>query len=79
MTTLQNRPNTALLIVDVQVGVVAGAYARDAVVTNIGTLIEKARREQVFVPCCRPLVSDASWSSVHRRISASAQRSTALL
>ncbi|MBA4861544.1 isochorismatase family protein [Streptomyces sp. PSKA54] len=49
MTTLENRPNTALLVVDVQNGVVAGAHERDAVVANIGGLVEKARREQVPV------------------------------
>ena len=32
MTTLQNRPNTALLVIDVQNGVVEGAHERDAVV-----------------------------------------------
>jgi nicotinamidase-related amidase len=49
MTTLENRPNTALVVVDVQNGVVAGAHARDAVVANVGSLVEKARREQVPV------------------------------
>lgn len=49
MTTLQNRPNAALLVVDVQTGVVAGAHERDAVVANIAGLVEKARREQVPV------------------------------
>jgi len=49
MTTLQNRPNTALLVVDVQNGVVEGTHQRDAVVANIGTLVEKARRERVPV------------------------------
>ena len=49
MTTLENRPNTALLVVDVQNGVVAGAHARDAVVANVGSLVEKARRERVTV------------------------------
>src|SRR5215216_5070423 len=49
MTTLENRPNTALLVVDVQNGVVAGAHARDAVVANVGSLVEKARRERVPV------------------------------
>jgi nicotinamidase-related amidase len=49
MTTLANRPNTALLVVDVQNGVVEGAPARDAVVANIGSLVEKARREQIPV------------------------------
>jgi nicotinamidase-related amidase len=45
MTTLVNRPNTALLVVDVQNGVVAGAHARDAVVANIARLVERARQE----------------------------------
>jgi nicotinamidase-related amidase len=49
MTTLENRPNTALLVIDVQSGVVAGNYERDAVVANLGTLVEKARRESVPV------------------------------
>ena len=49
MTTLENRPNTALLVVDVQKGVVEGAPARDAVVANIGSLVEKARQEQIPV------------------------------
>ena len=49
MTTLRNRPNTALLVVDVQNGVVGGAHERDAVVANIDTLVDKARRAQVPV------------------------------
>jgi len=49
MTTLENRPNTALLVVDVQNGVVGGAHERDAVVANVGRLVEKARREQIPV------------------------------
>jgi nicotinamidase-related amidase len=49
MTTLENRPNTALLVVDVQNGIVEGAYERDAVVANVGSLVEKARRERVPV------------------------------
>src|SRR6266699_3071643 len=32
MTTLKDRPNTALLVIDVQTGVVAAAHERDAVV-----------------------------------------------
>src|SRR2546428_14026522 len=46
MTTLENRPNTALLVVDVQNGVVEGVPERDAVVANVGSLVEKARRGQ---------------------------------
>src|ERR1700681_1796149 len=49
MTTLVNRPNTALLVIDVQNGVVEGAHERDAVVANVGSLVEKARRERVPV------------------------------
>jgi nicotinamidase-related amidase len=49
VTTLDNRPNTALLVIDVQNGVVGGAHERDAVVANVGTLVEKARREKVPV------------------------------
>ena len=49
MTTLENRPNTALLVVDVQNGVVEGAHDRDGVVANVGSLVEKARRENVPV------------------------------
>jgi nicotinamidase-related amidase len=49
MTTLEGRPNTALLVIDVQTGVVAGTHERDAVVANVGTLVDKARREQVPV------------------------------
>jgi nicotinamidase-related amidase len=49
MTTLENRPYTALLVVDVQNGVVAGAHERDAVVANVGSLVEKARRERIPV------------------------------
>ena len=49
MTTLQNRPNTGLLVVDVQNCVVEGAHRRDAVVANIGAVVERARREGVPV------------------------------
>jgi nicotinamidase-related amidase len=49
MTTLANRPNTALLVVDVQNGVVEGAPERDTFVANIGSLVEKARQEAVPV------------------------------
>ena len=49
MTTLENRPNTAVLVIDVQNGVVGGAYERDAVVANVGTVVEKAREGDVPV------------------------------
>jgi nicotinamidase-related amidase len=49
MTTLENRPNTALLVIDVQNGAVEGAHQRNAIVANVGSLVEKARRERVPV------------------------------
>ena len=49
MTTLKNRPNTALIVIDVQNGVVAGSHERDAVVANVGSLVEKAREAKVPV------------------------------
>ena len=49
MATLDNRPHTALLVIDVQNSVVEKAHERDAVVTNVGSLVEKARREKVPV------------------------------
>ena len=49
MSTLENRPNTALLVVDVQNGVVGGSHERDAVVANVGSLVERARRDEVPV------------------------------
>jgi nicotinamidase-related amidase len=49
VTTLENRPNTALLVVDVQKGVVEAAHDREAIVANVGSLVEKARRERVPV------------------------------
>jgi nicotinamidase-related amidase len=45
MSTLENRPRTALLVVDVQTGVVANAHAREEVVANIASLVEAARRD----------------------------------
>ena len=49
MTTLPDRPNAALLVIDVQNGVVDGAYNRETVIANINTLVEKARAEDVPV------------------------------
>ncbi len=49
MTTLENREKTALLVVDVQNGVMEGAHERDAVVGNVAGLVEQARRERVPV------------------------------
>ena len=49
MTTLLQRPNTALMVIDVQNGVVVGGHDRDAVVGNIRALVDGARTEQVPV------------------------------
>jgi nicotinamidase-related amidase len=43
MARLPNRPNTALLVIDVQNGVMAGAFERDRVIANIRALVERAR------------------------------------
>jgi len=43
MTALPDRPNTALLVIDVQNGVMAGAHDRDAVLATIDALVGKAR------------------------------------
>lgn len=49
MTTLNNRPNAALLIIDVQNDVMDRVHNRDGVISNIGTLVDKARAEDVPV------------------------------
>jgi len=49
MTTLSDRSATALVLVDAQQGVVAGAYRRDQVVGNISTLVDRARSAGVPV------------------------------
>ena len=49
MTTLPDRPNTALLVIDVQKGVVADAHQRDEVIGNISEVVAKARAADVPV------------------------------
>ena len=49
MTTLKSRPDTALLVVDMRVGVIASAHGRDPIVKNVETLVAKARRDRVSV------------------------------
>lgn len=49
MTTLANRPQTALLVIDVQNGVVSDAHDRDAVVATIAGLVDRARTAGVEV------------------------------
>jgi len=43
VTTIRDRTATALLIIDVQVGVVGAAHQRDAAIANIQTLLTAAR------------------------------------
>ena len=50
MTTLPDRPDTALVVIDVQMGVVAEVHQRDSVIANIGELVDKARE------ACAPIV-----------------------
>ena len=49
MTSLENRPGVAVLVIDVQNGIVGSAYQRDSVIANIRRLVEKARAESVPV------------------------------
>ena len=49
MTTLENRPNTALLVIDVQNDVVVRAHERDRVVKTIAAVVERARADGVAV------------------------------
>ena len=49
MTTLTNRPGTALVVVDMQNRVVADVYRRDEVIANINALVAKARKSDVPV------------------------------
>jgi nicotinamidase-related amidase len=49
MTTLENRPNTAVIVIDVQAGVVAGNHNVDAVVANIAALVDRARQQNAPV------------------------------
>jgi nicotinamidase-related amidase len=49
MSALENRSRTALVVIDVQNGVVGEAYERDRVIANIRALLDKARAEDVPV------------------------------
>lgn len=49
MSTLSDRPETALVVIDVQQGVVAEAHQRDAVIANISRLVDRAREQGVPV------------------------------
>lgn len=49
MTTLANRPNTALIVIDLQNGVVETAYRRREVLAAVNLLVERARGAQAPV------------------------------
>ncbi len=49
MSTLKDRPNTALLVIDVQAGVMDASIRSDEVIDNINTLVDKARAADVPV------------------------------
>jgi nicotinamidase-related amidase len=49
MTSLSDRPHTALLVIDVQNDVVADAHNRDGVIANIAVLVDEARAADVPV------------------------------
>jgi nicotinamidase-related amidase len=49
MTTLPDRPNTALLVIDVQYGVVRDTHDTDRVVANVAAAVDKAREAGVSV------------------------------
>lgn len=49
MSTLVGRPNSAVVVIDVQEGVMANVHDRDGVVARIADLIEQARSQSVPV------------------------------
>jgi nicotinamidase-related amidase len=49
MTTLPDRTSTALLVIDMQNGLVAGTPRRDDVIANINALVGKARAQDIPV------------------------------
>jgi len=49
MSTFQNRGSSALLVIDVQNGVVDNAFSRDGVIATIHEVIAKAREKNVPV------------------------------
>jgi len=49
MSNFTDRTKSALLVIDVQVGVMADAFERDAKISNMATAIDKARAESIPV------------------------------
>jgi nicotinamidase-related amidase len=68
MSTLADRPNTALLVVDVQNGVVADGIRREEVVANIGRLVERAHQQRVPVVWVQDCGEDRAHGSEPWRI-----------
>lgn len=58
MTTLKGRPNSAVVVIDVQNGVVRDAWQRDEVVGRIGQLVRKARAADVPVVWVQDFTED---------------------
>lgn len=58
MAPLKDRPHTALVVIDVQNGVVADTHERATVVANIYRLVDMARRVQVPVVWVQHLAID---------------------
>ena len=52
MTTLEDRPGTALLVLDMQRGAVADGFDRDRIVANVATVVDRARRVGVETDEC---------------------------
>jgi nicotinamidase-related amidase len=68
MTVLANRSNAALLVIDVQNGVVEGAHGRESVIANIRSLVARARDEGVPVVWVRHADEDLEPGSHEWRI-----------
>lgn len=63
MTTLPDRPNTALMVIDMQNGVVEGVHRRDTVISNIAELVDKARRAAVPIVWVQHSDAQLEWGS----------------
>jgi nicotinamidase-related amidase len=69
MTTLANRPHTALIVIDLQNGVVETAYRRGEVLDAVGLLVERAREARAPVVWVRHIdeelvVGSEAWQIV---------------
>ncbi len=63
MASFTDRPNTALLVIDVQNGVVDGTQDRDRVIANINTLVGRARAEDVAIVWVQHSDDNLPWES----------------